>query len=87
MKWNECSVVSATMAQSPDRWVEKILSLPVFSATFAQAIRSSPYANVAFVASMEVGSAGEFVAKVHEWSGSLKEDSRDILLVNQLMLE
>ena len=75
------------MAQSPDRWVEKILSLPVFTNVFAQAIRSSPYANVAFVTSMEVGSAGEFVAKVHGWSGSLKEASRDVLLGNQLMLE
>ena len=75
------------MAQSQDRWASKILALPIFSDEFAQAILRSPYSNLALIAAMEVHSAGEFVVRVHEWSSSVPEDSRDALLMNGFMLE
>ena len=75
------------MAQLPDRWAAKILALPIFSDSFAQAIWKSPYANLAIVAAMEARSASEFVIKVHEWSSTLEVEVMDALLQNQFMLE
>ena len=80
-------VSSANMAQGPDRWASKILSLPVFSDAFAQAIHGSPFSNLAFVAAMEVGSAHEFVSKVGDWAPQLDESIRDDLLSSTFMLE
>ena len=39
-----------SMSQLPDRWVCRILDLPVFDARFAQAIKRSPLGSLAFVA-------------------------------------
>eukprot|EP00435_Cladocopium_sp_Y103_P037194 s1930_g9.t2 len=75
------------MARMPDRWALKVLALPIFSESFAQALLRSPYANLALIASMEVRSASEFVIKVHDWSSTLEEDVRDTLLGSQFMLE
>ena len=75
------------MAQGPDRWASKILSLPVFSDAFAQAIQGSPFSNLAFVAAMEVRSAHEFVEKVVEWAPQLDASVRDDLVFSTFMLE
>eukprot|EP00435_Cladocopium_sp_Y103_P045646 s123_g13.t1 len=75
------------MAQPSDRWALKILTLPIFSDAFAQAILKTPYANLAIIAAMEVHSAAEFVIKVHEWSSSLSDEINDVLLPNSFMLE
>ena len=75
------------MAQSPERWASKILSLPVFDDVFAKAVQGSPFANLAFVAAMEVGSAHEFVEKVVEWAPKLDEAIRDDLVRSTFMLE
>ena len=45
------------MAQHNDRWASRILSLPVFDDSFAKAVQGSPFANLAFVAAMEVKTA------------------------------
>ena len=55
------------MAQTDqDRWIARILVLPVFHESFAQAVRESQLSSLAFVASLEVGSAEAFVQKVME---------------------
>lgn len=75
------------MAQNLDRWARKILSLPIFTDSFAQALAKTPFANVAFVASMEAGSAATFVAKVADWAPSLEAGAADELLKHPLLLE
>ena len=75
------------MAQNPERWAGKILALPVFDDVFAKAIQGSPFANLAFVAAMEVGSGHEFVEKVVEWAPKLDESIRDDLVRSTFMLE
>ena len=75
------------MAQSTDRWATKILSLPVFSDAFFQAVLASPFANLALISAMEVRVAAEFVVKVHEWAPTLDENIRDVLLESNFMLE
>ena len=75
------------MAQGIDRWVRKILSLPVFTESFTQALSKTPLANVAFVASMEAGSAATFVAKVADWAPSLDAAAAEELLKHPLLLE
>ena len=75
------------MAQSTDRWATKILSLPVFSDAFSQAVLASPFANLALISAMEVRVAAEFVVKVHEWAPTLDENIRDVLLESNFMLE
>ena len=50
------------MAQA-ERWTFKILSLPVFDRTFAEAIAQSPLVNPTFVIALGAESAGEFTSK------------------------
>ena len=64
---------SASMAQL-DRWTQKILSLPFFDDAFAQAISQTPMSNLAFVAAMDLGSAGEFTEKVSSRSESFQDE-------------
>jgi hypothetical protein len=75
------------MAQAPDRWAAKILALPVFSDAFAKALLQSPYANLALVLSMEVGSAHEFALKVAQWASQLPSEIRAEILTEPFMLE
>ena len=76
------------MAQmNTERWARKILSFPVFSDAFAQAIAQSPFGNLAIVSSMEVGSPGEFVAKVADWSVTLDPKVAEALLNDPMQLE
>ena len=51
------------MAQA-ERWTFKILSLPVFDRTFAEAIAQSPLVNPTFVIALGAESAGEFTSIV-----------------------
>ncbi|CAK8992680.1 Uncharacterized protein SCF082_LOCUS3184 [Durusdinium trenchii] len=51
------------------------------------ALSKTPFANVAFVASMEAGSAATFVAKVADWAPSLDADAAEELLKHPLLLE
>ena len=57
-----------------DRWSSRILSLPVFTRSFSDALLQSPFANIAFVCSMEVGSGAQFADTVAEWSRSLEKE-------------
>ena len=75
------------MAQHNDRWASRILSLPVFDDSFAKAVQGSPFANLAFVAAMEVKTAHEFVAQVTEWAPHLDARIRGDLLHSTFMLE
>ena len=68
----DLNLMCVKMAQTQERWVLKVLSLPVFSNEFAQAVLASPYSNLALVSSVEVRSAEEFTMKVHDWSGALE---------------
>ena len=77
---------SEIMAQ-PDRWTQKILSLPFFNDAFAQALCQTPMCNLAFVAAMDLGSAGEFTEKVSAWSSSFDEDVIFELLRDTTRLE
>ena len=61
------------MAQS-DRWTQKILALPFFDDAFAQAICQTPMCNLAFVAAMDLSSAGEFTEKISSWSSSFEDE-------------
>ena len=40
-----------------DRWSGKLLGLPLFDAAFADVIKGSPLANIAFVSAMEAPDA------------------------------
>ena len=75
------------MAQASERWASKILALPTFSDEFAQAMLQSQYANLALISAMEVGSASEFVEKVHEWEAALDGKIKTAILSNEFMLE
>lgn len=46
------------MAQNVDRWVSKVLALPIFSEEFSNALVESP---LALITAMEVTSGSEFV--------------------------
>ena len=80
------SSIKVIMAQV-DRWTLKILSLPLFSDAFAQAIAKTPLANLAFVSAMGVSSAAEFSAKVAEWAGSFEPAVAQVLLKDSGQLE
>ena len=58
------------MARTNDRWVSRILSLPVFDQAFGNAVSTTPLANMAFVAAMESQSPGEFVQTALDWARS-----------------
>ena len=75
------------MAQRVDRWVTKVLALPVFTHDFARALTSSPLANLALIASIEVNSGTEFVQKVSEWAPTLDGEVVRVLLARPDLLE
>ena len=72
------------MAQQVDRWVLKVLALPIFSDGFAQ---QSPLANLALITAMEVATGAAFVQKVSDWSSTMEADVADALLSEPSMLE
>ncbi len=75
------------MARINDRWIEKILALPLFDEAFKIAIGKTPLASVSFISAMEVDSAGEFVQRVVEWSGNWESEVSQVLRDRLLMLE
>ena len=75
------------MAQGTDRWVLKVLALPVFTDAFSKAIVESPMSNLAFVASMEVTRGAEFVQKVSEMAAAMEPEVAQALLSDPLGLE
>ena len=75
------------MARINDRWIEKILALPLFDEAFKMAIGKTPLASVSFISAMEVDSAGEFVQRVIEWSGNWELEVGRVLGDRLLMLE
>ena len=72
------------MAQQVDRWVLKVLALPIFSDGFAQ---QSPLANLALITAMEVSTGSEFVQKVSDWSSTMDPKVAEVLLNEPSMLE
>ena len=83
----ECSFKVIMAQENTNRWARKILSFPVFSDDFAQALMASPFANLALIASMEVGSPAAFVAKVADWSTTMDPAVAAVLLGAPLQLE
>ena len=75
------------MAQTTDRWVSKVLALPIFSARFSDALVKSPLANLALVASIEVQSGAEFVQKISEWASAMDGSVAEALLAEPAMLD
>ena len=75
------------MAQGVDRWVSKVLALPVFSHDFADALAASPLANLALIASMEVSAGAQFAQKVSDWAGAMDPKVAAALLKEPAMLE
>ena len=75
------------MAQTTDRWVSKVLALPIFSARFSDALVKSPLANLALVASIEVQSGAEFVQKISEWASAMDSSVAEALLAEPAMLD
>ena len=67
-----------TMAQA-ERWTFKILSLPVFDRTFAEAIAQSPLVNPTFVIALGAESAGEFTSIVSRICESFDTKVTDVL--------
>ena len=75
------------MAQASDRWVAKILALPIFNVEFANAVQSCPLGNLALIAAMDVHSASEFVLQVADWSQNFEKEVAAVLLKETAMLE
>ena len=75
------------MAQGTDRWVTKVLPLPIFSKAFADALASSQLANLALITSMEVSSGSEFVQKVSDWAPAMDPTVVRVLLTEPAMLD
>lgn len=75
------------MAQVKDRWIEKILSLPLFDEAFKNAIASTPLASMSFIAAVDVESGTEFVQRVFAWSESWVPEVSSVLGDRPLMLE
>ena len=75
------------MAQGTNRWVLKVLALPVFTDAFSGAIVASPLSNLAFVASMDAATGSEFVQKVFEMAGAFDPKIAQVLLKDPTGLE
>ena len=71
------------MAQD-DRWTLKILSLPIFSDEFSQALLKTPLANLAFVHAVDVNTGSEFVDQIAEWASGWDGVSHRLCVHTQL---
>ena len=74
------------MAQH-DRWTLKVLSLPVFHASFSRAVLASPLADPAFVIALDADSATDVQIKIHELRDALDESVAERLLTDLSQLE
>ena len=75
------------MSGTTDRWVSRILDLPVFDVAFAQAVKRSPLGNLAFVSAMEVANGLEFVDRTLHFARTLDESIATVFEGRELMLE
>ena len=74
------------MAQD-DRWTLKILSLPIFSDEFSQALLKTPLANLAFVHAVDVNTGSEFVDQIAEWASGWDGDVASVVCSHPVALE
>ena len=72
---------------NPDRWVSKILALPIFDGDFREAVQRSPFAGVAFVSAMDLESGAEFAGKVLSMASSLEVKVVNAFQGREVMLE
>lgn len=70
-----------------DRWSEKLLALPLFDQEFADSIRGTPLANLAFVSAIEAHDASEFIQQALSWSVSWGPEKRALWSDRLVMLE
>ncbi|CAK8990623.1 Kinesin light chain 4 (KLC 4) (Kinesin-like protein 8), partial [Durusdinium trenchii] len=83
LSWEGCGTPEGTT----DRWVSRILDLPVFDVAFAQAVKRSPLGNLAFVSAMEVANGLEFVDRTLHFARTLDESIATVFEGRELMLE
>ena len=74
------------MAQA-NRWTLKILSLPVFSDAFAQAILQTPIGDLAFISAMNASSASEFASRVCDMSSTFDHEVAQTVCQDSSQLE
>ena len=74
------------MAQA-NRWTLKILSLPVFSDAFAQAIIQTPIGDLAFISAMNASSASEFASRVCDMSSTFDHEVAQTICQDSSQLE
>ena len=74
------------MAQA-NRWTLKILSLPVFDDTFAQAILQTPIGDLAFISAMNVSSGAEFSSKVFDMASTFDPEVAQTICQDSSRLE
>ena len=72
---------------NPDRWVSKILALPIFDEEFREAVQQTPFAGVAFISAMDVESGAEFAGKVLSMASSLEVKVVNTFQGREVMLE
>ena len=83
----EGSISLFIMEPSSDRWVTKILALPIFDQPFARAIHASPLGTLAFIAAMEVKTGPEFADRVLALSEALDVEVVNTFQGREVMLE
>lgn len=72
---------------SADRWISKILTLPIFDRPFHDAVQQTPFSGVAFISAMEVDTGAQFAEKVMHMAGSLDRDVVNTFQGREVMLE
>ena len=75
------------MAEQTDRWVSRILDLPVFDVEFARSVKKTPLNSLAFVTALEATSGTQFAQKVFDLAGSFEESVSKVFQGRELMLE
>ena len=72
---------------NPDRWISRILDLPVFDSQFAQVVKNTPLSSLAFVVALGASSSAEFVERVLGLARSLDGGVAQVFEGRELMLE
>ena len=65
----------------------KLLALPLFDEAFAEAIKGTPLANLAFVAAMEAQDSSDFIRLTLSWADSWGGSRRSVFNERLVMLE
>lgn len=79
--------VIAQMGARTDRWINRILALPVFDAPFNEALWKTPLSSLAFVSAMEARSGAEFAAKALTFAEEIQADVLNVFQGREIMLE